>query len=219
MACVALAPFELAQSPAVERILSTLTLAACAASARIKHQHYGEEYPGDEYGALHAAAVLGLYAVLNLQISSYAQRAIAAPFYWFTYVMIWIVPALGLLFALRERNRWLLDASLVMALATLATNKPYVGLQHHEWDPVLLGALLIGGALILRRWLAGGPRGMRHGITASRILRTEKDRIALVGLASGFHDAPAGVHAGVPASNPYAGDGGRAGGGGADGSF
>ena len=35
-------------------------------------------------------------------------------------------------------------ASLVMAMATLATNKPYLGWERHTWDPMLLGVLLTG---------------------------------------------------------------------------
>jgi len=55
------------------------------------------------------------------------------------------------------------------ATLTLATNKPYLGWERHSWDPIVLSALLIGVALCLRRWLAAGPDGIRHGFTAQRL--------------------------------------------------
>lgn len=219
MACAGLAPFELGVPPVAQRLLAAAILAACAVAARMKRRPHGDEYPGDEYGALQAAALLGVYGVLNLQLSYPPAGAFAAPFYWFTYAMVWIVPVAGFLAAVTERDRLLLDASLVMALATLATNKPYLHLDHRPWDPVLLGVLLIGGAMILRRWLAAGGGGMRRGVTASRILRADKDRVALAGIASGFTEAPAGAHEAAPPPDPFAGSGGRSGGGGASGTF
>jgi hypothetical protein len=44
---------------------------------------------------------------------------------------------------------------------------PYLGWQRHTWDPMLLGALLIGVALFMRRWVADGPGGIRHGLPLS----------------------------------------------------
>jgi uncharacterized membrane protein YgcG len=219
MVCAAVAPFTIGESAAVHRMTAAVILLTCAIVARMKYRRHGDDYPGDEYAALQAAGVLGLYGVLNLHLSWFRAGTVAQPFYWFTYAMIWIVPVLAFMSALRERQRSLLDASLVMALTTLATNKPYLGLVRREWDPVLLGLLLIAAALILRRWLAAGEGGMRRGITASRILRSEKDHVALIGTASGFRDAPASAYAGAPPPDPFAGGGGRAGGGGADGSF
>jgi hypothetical protein len=218
MVCAGLAPFALGVSLVGQRLLAMGVLTACALTARAKHRQCGEEYPGGEYGALQAVGWLGLYATLNLQLSSLPSGSFAAPFYWFTYVMIWLAPPVACLSAVRERDRRLLDAGLVMVLATLVTNKPYLGLSPQTWDPILLGVLLIGTAMALRRWLAAGTGGMRRGITASRILRGEKDRVAVVGTASGFREAPAGVH-NAPEPNPFAGDGGRSGGGGAAGSF
>jgi hypothetical protein len=54
------------------------------------------------------------------------------------------------------------------------TNKPYLGWQRHTWDPMLLGALLIGVALFIRRWLADGPGEIRHGFTARRLSGKDK---------------------------------------------
>jgi hypothetical protein len=40
---------------------------------------------------------------------------------------------------------------------------------------MLLGALLIGVALFIRRWLAQGPHGVRHGFTAQRLSGKDKN--------------------------------------------
>jgi uncharacterized membrane protein YgcG len=39
---------------------------------------------------------------------------------------------------------------------------------------MILGVLLIGVAMFIRRWLAGGPGGIRGGFTAARV--TGKDK-------------------------------------------
>ena len=82
--------------------------------------------------------------------------------------MIWVLPAAGLWLSIRDRDRPLLAASLVMGLATLLTNKPYLGAARKPWDPILLGLLLIGTAIVLRRWLASGKDGTRDGFTPAR---------------------------------------------------
>jgi hypothetical protein len=219
MACAGAAPFAIGESTVVHHLAAAVILGVCAMVARSKYRQHGDDYPGDAYAALQAAGVLGLYGVMNLHLFWFSAAAVPHPFYWFSYATIWIVPVLAFTSALRERDRLLLDASLVMALTTLATNKPYLGLERREWDPMLLGVFLIAAALILRRWLAAGDGGMRRGITASRILRSEKDHVALLGTASGFRDAPATEYLGAPPNGPFGGGGGRAGGGGADGSF
>jgi uncharacterized membrane protein YgcG len=218
MACAALVPFELGRSPAAHRLLAMVILGTCAAIARAKYRANGDDFPGAEYGALQAAAIVGVYATLNMRLME-GTGPLTGSFYWFTYAMIWIIPVVAFVSAIRDRDRLLLDVSLGLALATLVTNKPYLGLERKPWDPILLGVLMIGAALALRRWIDSGPKNMRRGITATRILRSEKDRLAAVGVASGFIDAPGARHDSAPAPDPFAGSGGRAGGGGASSSF
>ena len=62
-------------------------------------------------------------------------------FYWFTYVVTWVLPLVGLRLGVREKDRALMDVSLVMALVTLLTNKPYLGWPRQTWDPIVLGVL------------------------------------------------------------------------------
>ena len=68
-------------------------------------------------------------------------------FYGFTYAMIWALPPAGLYLAIRDKDRAFLDVSLVMMLATLLTNKAYLGWPRHEWDPILLGVFLMAAAV------------------------------------------------------------------------
>jgi putative intracellular protease/amidase len=68
-------------------------------------------------------------------------------------------------------------AALPNSTEVLVSNKPYLGWQRHTWDPILLGIALTGVALFLRRWLALGPGGVRHGFTAARL--SGKDEYAM----------------------------------------
>jgi hypothetical protein len=231
MLCASLAPFQFHLPEIQQRLPAVAVLGGCFIIARMKRRRYGDEFPGDEHGIIQAISWLGIYAVLNLHLDlGFFTRPVgpafvtggplARPFYWFTYAMIWILPAAGLWLSIRERDRPLLDASLVMAAATLVTNKPYLGLAQKPWDPILFGLLLIGAALVMRRWLASGGDGSRRGITATRLLRSDKDTLNLAGIASAaFHPAPTHSHANPSPSDPFKGEGGRSGGGGGGASF
>src|SRR3954468_24993101 len=73
-----------------------------------------------------------------------------------------------------------------VAILTLVTNKPYLGGQRHAWDPMLLGALLIGVALFLHRWFSKGPGEIRHGFTAQRLSGKDKRWMTAVSVAFGL---------------------------------
>ena len=96
------------------------------------------------------------------------------PFYWATWVLVWCLPPAVLARGLRRKDRFVIAAGAVVAMLTLVTNKPYLGWQRHSWDPMFLGVLLIGVALFIRRWLARGPGGIRHGFTAQRLSGKDK---------------------------------------------
>ena len=221
MLCASLAPFQLVLSDVVKRLLAGAILGGCFYVARLKRRKYGDEFPGDEYGTIQASAWLGIYATLNLHVFfAPVTRPFAPPFYWFTYAMIWALPAAGLWLSIRDRDRPLLDVSLVITLATLLTNKPYLGFARRPWDPILLGVLLIGTAILLRRWLASGEDGARDGFTAARLLHSDKDSRAAAALASAaLHEAPIRSHSDPSPPDPFKGGGGRSGGGGAGDSF
>lgn len=211
MACVALSPFLLPfwlnVSAMTKHVLAAVTLAALFLVVRSKRLKYQDEYPGDEYGQLQAAAWTGLYLALNLQL---AWDHVGGWFYWFTYVMTWVLSLVGVGLGIREKDRALLDVSLVMALVTLITNKPYLGWPRHPWDPILLGVFLMAVALVLRRWLSTGAGGERGGFTPARLLSSDSAVLSVLRASS------AAFRPDVPSPRPDPGppdfDGGRSGG-------
>lgn len=227
MACAAAVPFQLDLWPTVRHLVAAATFAAVFFIVRPKRLRDGEAYPGDDYGVLQAAAWAGLYIALNLQLTEvfYAETryfpggrgtdAAQGVFYWVTFVTIWVLPPLGLRLATIDKDRPLMDVSLAMALGTLLTNKAYLGWPRHEWDPILLGILLMGVALWVRRWLAGGPNGQRGGFTPVRLLSKDSEIFTLLSAAS-VKFQPATL---APRPDGPGFDGGRSGGGGAGGTY
>jgi hypothetical protein len=117
----------------------------------------------------------------------------------------------------------LIDVSLAAALVTLLTNKLYLGSSRHEWDPMLLGILLIAMAMGVRRWLASGPANQRGGFTPARLLGKDSMMLTMLRVASGAYrpDSAQSVSPG-PYEDPAAPtgfDGGRSGGGGGGATF
>jgi hypothetical protein len=214
MACAAAIPFQLHLSPTIRHVLAAATLASVFVVARSKRLKYQDDYPGDEYDLLQAAAWAGLYITLNLQLT---WEYIAGFFYWCTYVMTWVLPLVGLHLGIRDKDRALMDVSLAMALVTLFTNKSYLGWARHEWDPIVLGIFLMVVALSVRHWLSRGPAGQRRGFTPKRMLNEDNEALTLLRMAS------VTIQPNDPAARPDPVkpdfDGGRSGGGGASGSY
>jgi hypothetical protein len=142
-------------------------------------------YLNNEYSITEALLWLGIYLAINLQLSPlnwFGQwwggprntSEFSRPFYWLTWVLIWCLPPLVLGRGVRRKDRFVIGVGAIVAILTLVTNKPYLGWQRHTWDPMLLGAFLFGVALFLRRWLAGGPGGIRHGFTPQRLSGRDK---------------------------------------------
>ena len=221
LACAALMPFQLHLAEWIERTLAAAVLLVAFVVARGHHLRHGDDYPGDESAVLQAAAWLGAYLVINVQITlqllvGLAQSPGERWFYWTTYLLTWAMPAAGLWLGLREKDRQFIRANLVLAIVTIATNKAYLGWPRHSWDPMILGALLFGVALVIRRWLASGPGAQRSGFTASRILEGDRNVVTALGHASALWQP----HAAAPPDRSEPGfGGGRSGGAGATGSF
>ena len=174
-------PFQLdVPVPAQHGVAATILLSAFVAARSIRLRQR-EDYPGDDYGVIQAVAWAGLYVALNVRLTG---DLFDGRFYWFTYIAIWLLPVIGLVLSLRSRDRLLLDVSLAMALVTMVTNKPYLGLERREWDPLLLGLLLVGTALAVRKWLSTGADGQRHGFTPMRILHKEGALLNVVSTAA-----------------------------------
>lgn len=196
----------------------------------VRSRHHFD-YLEDTYSLVEAFLWFGIYLALNLKLSSfdlYAQSGgggtraaseFAGPFYWTTWVLIWCLPPVILARGVRQKDRFVIAVGAMSAILTFISNKPYLGWQRHTWDPMLLGILLIGVALSIRRWLACGPGGIRRGFTAARLSGKDKHWInagsAVLGLVS-----PQSITPSPQISNPdFRFDGGASGGGGASGDF
>jgi hypothetical protein len=187
-------------------------------------------YLNDQYSIAEALLWLGIYLAINLQLSSLnllgrwwgappAATEFSRPFYWATWVLTWCLPPVVLTRGLRLKDRWIIAAGAVVAILTLVTNKPYLGWQRHTWDPMLLGALLVGVALFIRRWLAAGPGEIRRGFTARRLSGKDKTWMSAGVTALGFVSPTPVTPSPQPASPDVHFGGGDSGGGGASSDF
>lgn len=220
MAAAAALPFQFGGSEFIQRVTAVTVLAAIAAAFRFKRDEYGDDYPGDDFAVIEAAAWLGIYLLVNLLASTgFTHIGRGATLYWVTYAGIWMLPAAGLWVALRGRERPLLMVSIVMALATLLSNKEYLGSPRYEWDPIMFGLLLMGVAIAVRRWLASGEGGVRHGYTAFRLLASDKGKLGALAMVSATQAQVPVTESAPAAVDPAVGGGGRSGGAGAGGSF
>ncbi|HUQ87436.1 MAG TPA: hypothetical protein VM096_07755, partial [Vicinamibacterales bacterium] len=173
--------------------------------------------PGDLYGVMETTAWAAMYLMINLKASTWLSYPEPLPvFYWATYAGTWIVPAVGLYLAVRERHRWMLDANIVMAIVTMTTNKPYLNKMQQPWDPIVFGVLMIAIAAGLKRWLSSGANGSRSGFIPERLLASEQQRLAVAGSATALAPGAPQPHTHEP---PPSFGGGRSGGAGASGKF
>lgn len=185
-------------------------------------------YLDQAYSIAEALLWFGIYVAINLQLSSVdllpgwwgglrTSSGFPKIFYWATWVLTWCVPPAILTRGVRRKDRFVMAAGAIAAVLTLATNKPYLGLPRNTWDPMLLGIVLAGAAVLLRRWLARGPDGIRHGFTAQRLSGKDKQWMNVASTAIGMTHSPA------PSPEPASPDvhfgGGDSGGGGASSDF
>ncbi len=204
---------EIVRADTPRRMIAAVVFLLIFGIARERRNEHDDEFPGDAYGVLETTAWVGLYMMANLKVSSWLSIEDGYwQFYWATYVVIWILPALGLFLAIRDRHRWMLDANIVMAIVTMMSNKPYLGQESKPWDPIVFGVFMIVIAVSLKKWLARGPGRSRSGFTAERLLASERERLSTAGGA-------AALVPGAPTSHshpaPEIGGGGSSGGAGA----
>ena len=197
------------------------------AAVRSRHRY---DYLEDAYSLAEAFLWLGIYLAINLKLSSLdlpaqwwwrgagASSEFSSSFYWTTWVLIWCLPTVVLVRGIRRKDRFVIAVGAIVAILTLVCNKPYLGWQRHTWDPMLLGILLTGVALLTRRWLARSPGGIRHGFTAARVSGRDKQWMnassAVLGLVS-----PASLTPSSQATPEFRFGGGASGGGGASSDF
>lgn len=205
------------QADMSRRLLSIIILLVIFGIARERRKDHDWEFPGDLYGVLETAAWAAIYLMTNLKASTWLSSPDPVPlFYWATYAGIWVLPAVGLWLAVRDRHRWMIDANIVMAIVTMMTNKPYLSGVQKPWDPIVFGLLMITLAVGLKRWLAGGADGSRSGVIAERLLASERERLAIASSATALAPGAPAPHS---HPSPDLGGGGRSGGAGASGKF
>ena len=206
-----LPPFWTSSVMASHLIVAACYLAGLVTLALVRPR-YRLTYLNSGFSIAEALLWLGIYMAINLQLSPWdlmeprsgfspAAGDFSKPFYWATWVLTWCLPAAALTRGLRQKDRFVVAAGAITAILTLITNKPYLGWPRHTWDPMLLGALLIGVALFVRRWLAKAPGGIRHGYTAQRLSGKDK-RWMSAGITSIGFVAPAVVAPTPPTPAP-----------------
>ncbi|MEO8127200.1 MAG: hypothetical protein ABI822_08920 [Bryobacteraceae bacterium] len=210
--------------PARHLIVAAIYAAGLLAVFALRPRHRFTFLNG-EYAIAEALLWLGIYVIINLQLSALnllgdwwggvrGTGEFSRPFYWTTWAITWCLPPVILARGLRRKDRFVIAAGAIAATLTLATNKPYLGLERHTWDPMLLGILLVGVAFFTRRWLAGAPDGIRRGFTARRLSGKDKQRLsagaATFGLVSPHMITPS-PQAGTPGVKFGGGDSGGAG--------
>jgi hypothetical protein len=216
--------------PAQHLIVAGFYAAGLIAVAAVRSRHR-LDYLDETYSLAEAMLWLGIYLAFNLKISSpdlppqwwmvsSISGSFPRPFYWATWIIIWCLPPIVLALGFRKKDRFVIAVGAIVAVLTLVTNKPYLGWVRHTWDPMLLGIVLTAVAIFIRRWLAEGPGGVRHGFTAARLSGRDKQWMNVGSAGFGLLSP----HSITPAAQPSTPDdfrfgGGQTGGGGAGGDF
>jgi hypothetical protein len=226
-ACLCVVPFQLSLPPASERAIVAMVLAFVLLTSIRAESIETWDFRKERSVILQACLLAGIYLAVNLRLpelgraywghSGVPYRPFAGfppLFYWATYGLTFLVPVLGLYHGLKSRKRIVINASLIAALLTLATNKDYLGFKHYAWDPAVLGVVMVISTIVIMRWLANGSREARNGFTAQNLLKPENHGITLADIGAAV--LPGAIQADLPPSSPdkpFAG--GQSGGGGA----
>ena len=227
VACACVVPFQLSLPPASERAIVAMLLVLVLLTSIRAEGFETWDFRKERSAILQACLLAGIYLAVNLRLPELGRAHFGDPapfyqphagfpplFYWATYGLTFLVPALGLYHGLKRRKRLLTNVSLIAALLTLATNKDYLGFQHYAWDPAVLGVVMVVAAIAVMRWLANGSREARNGFTAQNLLKPENHGINPAEIGAAL--LPGAVQANLPPSSPdkpFAG--GQSGGGGA----
>lgn len=216
-------------SQMAQHLIVAAFYAACliaVAAVRLRHRF---TYRNEEYSILEALLWLGIYLAINLQLSpvdllrqgwvgSRSSGEFPRAFYWTTWVLTWCLSPAILARGFLRKDRPVIAVGMIAAILTAITNKPYLGWPRHTWDPMLLGALLIGVALLIRRRLNGGP-GIRQVFTARRLSANDKHWMDAGSAAFGLLSPHAVTPSPQTASPEVRFGGGDSGGGGANSDF
>ena len=212
---VSILPFYWAlEALAVRVTLAALFGAGLLAVGAIRPRHR-YTYLNQQYSIAEAILWVGIYLTVNLAVWRLWGSNPGVTEFWMSWGLTWCLPPLVLRRGIRMKDRFVIWVGVVTAIFTLASNRLYFGWPQHTWDPMLLGALLIGVALGLRRWLSAGQGEIRYGFTARRLSGKDaawiQNAVTVVGLTSPHAAAPNGQ----AASGEVKFGGGDSGGGGA----
>ena len=188
-------------SHSVQHLIVVVFYAVGLVVVAVVRSRHRFDYLDEAYSLVEALLWLGIYLAINLRLSSlklpaqwwYSSRAASEfprPFFWGTWVLIWCLPPIVLARGIRQKDRFVIAVGVIVAILTLISNKLYLGWPRHTWDPMLLGILLTSVAIFLRRWLAHGPGGIRHGFTAARLSSKDKHWINVGSTVTGLLSPP-----------------------------
>jgi hypothetical protein len=222
-------PFQLHIWATGERVLLLIILCLIIFLNVIYDKPENEDFRKDRNTTIQALLFAAIYLTVNLEIlgalglitgdksSMHLQpKSFPTYIYWSSYILTFIIPASGIYWGIKSRKRLLLNSSLVMACATLATNKSYLGMTRYAWDPAILGTALVIISIVINRWLNSGENKARNGFTAENILKPESHGIGLAEVAAAL--TPIATNIEVQQQDKYF-DGGTSGGGGAERGF
>lgn len=201
-----------------KRIFAALVCAAAYGYATGTWRRADNDVTRSDAEVVRAAAAAGAYLALNsvILVEPFGHN-VDGWYRWTSWAVTWLLPFLIGRAAVAERDPLLLRVALAAGLASLLTNKTYLGWPRQPWDPMLLGVVLVGAALLLRRWLSSGADSERHGFTARQLVQSDGATIQLASLASvAVQPAPTRQ---VPAPEDPTFSGGRSGGAGAGSEF
>jgi hypothetical protein len=200
---VCIIPFQLSLTPVAERVILLCILCSIFIFSLIADKGENENFRKERYTKIQTCLMVAIYLTVNLQILGLTGLLFGATgnirfhpknyplyLYWTSYVLTFMIPAAGILWGIKSRKRLVLNAGLVMACTTLATNKSYLGMTRYAWDPAILGIVLVVLSIMVHRWLDSGPEQKRQGFTAVNLLKPED-------LGISFGDAAAAVTAGA----------------------
>ncbi len=232
LAALCAIPFQLDLPPVAERLLLTLILCAAFISGLAADKAGGEDFRKHRNTIMLAGLLAAIYFTVNLEILGLIGSLLKDKYvvhlnprlfppwlYWSSYALSFIIPAAGIIWGIKSRRRLILNVGLIMAIATLATNKSYLGMTRYAWDPAILGFILIALSLLIDRWLTRGPQKARHGFTAESILKPEDHGVGLADVAAALTPGVMGAQQPPQAPEGKFYEGGASGGGGAERKF